>query len=346
VNRLRAAVKYFDSFQQRHSWAGFPVAVGLKFSEDRAGSLAGVIAYYAFLAVFPLLLVLIVVLGIVLQGHPALQQKALGSALADFPVIGSALRTNVTGLHSSGVSLALGLLGTLIGARGVANAAQHAFNTVWGVPHKRRPRFPASQLRSLAAIGVIGLGVLTTTALSGIADGVSHLPVLVRAGVRAAALVASLTLNILLFWLGFRITTAAEVPTRALRTGAVLAALLWQTLQATGGYLISHELRHASTLYGVFGLVLGLLFWLHIQAQLTLFAVEADVVRAKRLWPRSLLTPPFTEADRTAFTLYAKIEERRDEVTVDVTIDGLDEREQPDGDAAPQRRGAASDQRR
>jgi YihY family inner membrane protein len=325
VNRLRTAAQDFDSFQQRHSWAGFPIAVGRKFSEDRAGSLAAVIAYYAFLAVFPLLLVLIVVLGIVLQGHPALQQKALSSALADFPVIGGALRTNVSGLHSSGASLTVGLLGTLIGARGVANAAQHAFNTVWGVPYKRRPGFGGSQIRSFAAIGVISLGVLTTTALSGIADGVSHLPVLIQAGARTAALLLSLTLNILLFWLGFRITTAPEVPTRALRTGAVLAAVVWQALQAVGGYLIGHEFRHASTLYGVFGLVLGLLFWLHIQAQLTLFVVEADVVRTRGLWPRSLLAPPFTEADRESFAGYAKIEERREGVNIDVTIDSEDE---------------------
>jgi len=321
VNRIRAAIRHFDAFQQRHSWAAFPVAVGRKFSDDRAGSLGAVIAYYAFLAVFPLLLVLVVVLGVVLHGHPALQQKALGSALADFPVIGGALRTNVSGLHRTGLSLVLGLLGTLVGARGVANAAQYAFNTVWAVPYKRRPGFPGSQFRSFAAIGVIGLGVLTTTVLSGFAEGVSHLPVLVQAGVRAAAFATSLALNIALFWLGFRITTAAEVPTRALRTGAVLAAVAWQILQAAGGYLIGHELRHASTLYGVFGLVLGLLFWLHIQAQLTLFVVEADVVRTRGLWPRSLLPPPYTEADRESFTAYAKVEERHDEVTVDVTVD-------------------------
>ncbi|MBS2536173.1 YihY/virulence factor BrkB family protein [Catenulispora sp. NF23] len=322
MNRLRAVLRRFDSFQQRHPWAGFPVAVGRKFNDDRAGSLGAVIAYYAFLAVFPLLLVLVVVLSVVLHGHPALQQRALGSALADFPVIGGALRTNVSGLHRSGLSLVLGLLGTLIGARGVANAAQHAFNTVWAVPYKRRPGFPWSQVRSFAAIGVIGLGVLTTTALSGIGEGFSHLSVWVQLGVRLTAFATSLVLNVALFWLGFRITTAAEVPTRALRTGAVLAAVAWQLLQAVGGYLIGHELRHASTLYGVFGLVLGLLFWLHIQAQLTLFVVEADVVRARGLWPRSLLAPPYTEADRVSFTAYAKVEERHDGVTVDVTIEG------------------------
>jgi membrane protein len=321
---LRNTAASFDAYQQRHAWLGFPIAVGRKFSDDKAGSLAAVIAYYAFIAVFPLLLVLVIVLDVVLYGHPELQAKALNSALADFPVIGDTLRMNVTGLHRTGLSLALGLVGVLIGARGVANAAQNAFNTVWAVPYKRRPVFPASQARSFAALGVIGFGVLVTTGLSVVAGGVSHVPGLVDLGVRIGAAAVSLALNVLLFWLGFRLMTAAEVRTRDLRTGAVLAAVLWQVLQAAGGFLIGHELRHASALYGVFGLVLGLLFWLHIQAQLTLFMIEADVVRTRGLWPRSLLAPPLTDADRQSYTTYAKVEERNDAVNVDVTINEPD----------------------
>lgn len=318
---LRTIAERFDAYQQRHAWLGFPIAVGRKFSDDKAGSLAAVIAYYAFVSLFPLLLVLVVVLGIVLHGHPGLQDKALNSALVDFPVIGETLRTNVTGLHRTSLSLVLGLIVVLFGTRGVADAAQNAFNTVWGVPYKRRPAFPASQARSFAALGVIGLGVLVTTALSAVAAGVPHLPGLLDLGVRSGAAGVSLGLNVLLFWLGFRLMTAPEVSTGDLRTGAVLAAVLWQVLQAAGGYLIGHELRHASALYGVFGLVLGLLFWLHIQAQLTLFMIEADVVRTRGLWPRSLLAPPLTDADRQSYTAYAKAEERNDAVTVDVTFD-------------------------
>jgi membrane protein len=52
---LRAA----DRFQQRHRVLAFPVAVLVKFYDDRAGNLASLISYYAFLAIFPLLLVLV-----------------------------------------------------------------------------------------------------------------------------------------------------------------------------------------------------------------------------------------------------------------------------------------------
>ena len=49
---------------------------------------------------------------------------------------------------------------------------------------------------------------------------------------------------------------------RDLRLGTVLAATIWVVLQLVGGYVVAHQLRHASALYGVFGLVLGMIAWL------------------------------------------------------------------------------------
>jgi membrane protein len=117
---------------------------------------------------------------------------------------------------------------------------------------------------------------------------------------RLGLLAVSTVLNILLFWLGLRLATAPEISSRDLRMGAIMAAVIWQILQAVGGYVIGHDLRHASSVYGTFGIVLGLIAWLHLQAQLTLYTVEADVVRRRRLWPRSLFPPPLTEVDREA----------------------------------------------
>ena len=99
----------------------------------------------------------------------------------------------------------------------------------------------------------------------------------------------SLILNVGVFWLSFRIATAWQVPWRELRTGAAIAAVCWQVLQVVGGYVVSHQLHRASELYGTFGIVLGLLAWLFLQAEVTLYAAEADVVLARRLWPRSVL---------------------------------------------------------
>jgi YihY family inner membrane protein len=318
VGRL---ITRLDGFQQRYRVLAFPIAVWRKFSDDQAGNLAALVAYYAFLSTFPLLLVLVTVLGMVLSGSPRLQQDVLNSALSEFPVIGQQLRANVHSLGRSGTGLAVGLVFTILGARGVANAMQNAMNQIWEVPRHARPGFPVSWLRSFALIATIGLGVIVTTGLSGIGSWSGH--TFLGAWGRVLVIVLSLVINIGLFWLGLRVATAAEVTWRQLRMGAILSAIVWQLLQTLGGYVVAHSLRHASALYGTFGLVLGLLAWFHLQAQLTLYVVEADVVRARRLWPRSLF-PPLNEQDRAALRSYAEVEQRRPESRVELHFEGRD----------------------
>ena len=62
MNVVQRAVRVADRLQQRHAWLAVPVAVWKKFGDDRAGNLAALVAYYAFVAIFPLLLVLVTVL--------------------------------------------------------------------------------------------------------------------------------------------------------------------------------------------------------------------------------------------------------------------------------------------
>ena len=60
-----------------------------KFGEDRASSLAALIAYYAFVSLFPLLLAFVSILGFVLEDNPTLRADVLDSALARIPVLGT-----------------------------------------------------------------------------------------------------------------------------------------------------------------------------------------------------------------------------------------------------------------
>ena len=70
----------------------------------------------------------------------------------------------------------------------------------------------------------------------------------------------------------------------------------YSILLALGTALIQRQLRHSEALYGQFAFVLGLIVWLYLVSQLTMYAAELNVVRARRLWPRSILQPPLTEA--------------------------------------------------
>jgi YihY family inner membrane protein len=285
-----------------------------KFGDDQAGNLAALIAYYGFAALFPLLLVLVTVLDIVLRSNPALKDKVLDSAFGQFPVIGPQLQHSVHGLTETGPALVIGLILTFLGARGVASAAQNALNTVWGVPIFRRPGFPWSMLRDIALILAVGIGLLATTFLSGLAGNAAKF---LGTGGQVATIAVSLVLNIGVFWYGFRLATAKEIGTREMLPGAVLAGIVWQILQLLGTFLVGHTLARSSSLYGVFGIVLGLLAWLYLQAQFTLYAVEANVVAARRLWPRSLAPPPLTTEDQRALDMYAKSQERRPEQDIE-----------------------------
>ena len=287
MNAFERPLRAVDRFQQRHPVLAFPVGVWSKFNDDQAGNLAALIAYYAFAALFPLLLVLVTVLNIVLKNDPKLQQTLLDSALSQYPVIGQQIHDSLGTIPGTGLPLIIGAVLLLLGARGVAGAMQNALCTVWGIKREDRPGFPMSQVWAFALILTVGLGFIVTTFLSGVAGGVGH--VLNGTVVHVATVLISLVLNVGVFWLSFRIATARLVRWRDLRTGAAIAAVCWTVLQLVGGYVVSHQLHRASELYGIFGIVLGLLAWLFLQAELTLYAAEADVVLARRLWPRSVL---------------------------------------------------------
>jgi uncharacterized BrkB/YihY/UPF0761 family membrane protein len=73
-----------DRFQRRHRWAGLPLAVVYKYNDDQGNYLAALITFYGFLSVFPLLLLLVTVLGYALHGNADLQQEVVSSAVASF----------------------------------------------------------------------------------------------------------------------------------------------------------------------------------------------------------------------------------------------------------------------
>jgi uncharacterized BrkB/YihY/UPF0761 family membrane protein len=126
----------------------------------------------------------------------------------------------------------------------------------------------------------------------------------------------------ILGWLYFlalyRIATPAQVPTPAMLPGAAISAVAWQLLLTGAGAIATHLLRHAQAVAGLFGIVLGLLAWLGLQATVVVFTVEADVVRARHLWPRSLVSPPLTDADKAYYAGAVRAESQRPELRLDI----------------------------
>src|SRR5215211_1394284 len=203
-----------------------------KFRDDHGGALTTVIADNAFFAFFPLLLVVVTVLGFLLGRDSGFQQRLLDSAVAEFPIIGDQVQDNIHGLRGSGVGLVIGLVAFAWGARGLTQVAQHAMAEIWNIPGRQRPGFWARQVRGLLLLVVFAVGLAATSLLTWVGSYGGQ-----AVAVALANLVAAATVNVGLFLLVFRVLTPEQIPTRQLLAGTVIAGVAWQALQAVGGYL-------------------------------------------------------------------------------------------------------------
>lgn len=296
-----------DTFQQRHHAAGFPYAVIKKYGDDEAGHQAALITYYGFLSLFPLLIVATSVIDLISRHDTHLRGKLLADINHYFPIVGTQLQSQVHSSSKTGLALAIGLVFTLYGARGIADIVRGALDHAWAIPRAKRSGFPKNVLKSFSLLLGAGLGLILTTTLASYATGaLGHSLVF-----RAIPIIINAGLLYLIFMYVFLIGTSRRFSRRKLRLGAITSVIGLLILQTVGGYLITHQLHNLSGVYGNFALVLAILFWIYLQAQVFAYAIEINVVQAYKLWPRSLTGKPLTVADQKAYRLYAEKEAMR-----------------------------------
>jgi membrane protein len=308
-----------DRRQRRHAAAAFLVAVVRKFLDDRASRLAALIAYYAFFSLFPLLLVFVSVLGFVLEGDPDLRADVLDSALARIPVIGAQLADDVDPLTGSTAALVIGLVGALWAGLGVTVALGNAFEEIWDVPRLERRGALRARARGLVVLVALGTALIAATAIAALSIGGGIGPAAQRLG----ALAVSLAANAAIYLAGFWLLTPRGRRVADLLPGVAVAAVGSLLLQSAGGWYVDQTVNRASDTYGTFAVVIGLMSWFFVLAHLILFAAEINVVRARRLWPRSL-TGALEPADRVALRRSAEAARRdeRQEILVRFSDDG------------------------
>jgi YihY family inner membrane protein len=310
---IEGIVDAVDAWQRRHAAAGFPIAVAKKFGEDRGSTLAVLIAYYAFVSLFPLLLAFVSILGFVLDDNPSLRADVVDSALARIPVLGSEIGGKVQPLTGSGVALAIGLGGALWAGLGVTVALARAFADIGDVPRYEQPRGLRSRLRGLGLLAILGALLIASSAITGLAIGGG----ISAAAERVAALLGSVLVNAIALWVVFALLAARPRRKRDLLPGVAVATVGTIVLQALGGWYVDHAINGATAVYGTFAVVIGLLSWFLLGSHLLLVAAEADIVLRRRLWPRAL-TGELEPADHRAFERFAESSrmDERERITV------------------------------
>ncbi len=316
MNPVERVIRRVDATQQRFTPTAFVFGVIKKYGDDNGGVLVSNLAYSSFIALFPLLLVMITVLGLAASVDGAFRQDVINAVAHQVPQIGSQLTGNVHELRrSSVIGLIIGLIGLVWGATGLAQAGLFTMEQVWNLPGPARPGYVQRLGRAMEFLGVLGVGVIATTLLASLNTYGKKAAIFVVLAEVAAALV-----NVGMYLVAFRVLTPKGVPTQRLIPGAVAGGIAWTVLQILGTYLVHHFL-HSNSVYGYFATVLGLVAYISLAVQITVYAAEVNVVLTRRLWPRSIVQPPLTEADRASLALQALQNQRREEQHIEVSFD-------------------------
>jgi hypothetical protein len=205
-------------------------------------------------------------------------------------------------------------LATIWVCTGLAQTGLFTMQQVWNLPGPARPGYFPRLGRCLLFLVTMGVGLVVTT-------GVTSLGVFTNQGAIWTILldIVAAIANGMMFLLVFRVLTPKGVPTSNLVWGAAAGGVAWAVMQALGTFLVGHYLHNDRSVYGVFAAVLGLVTWVYILVDITVYAAEINVVLTRRLWPRAIVQPPLTEADRAVMAAQALQNQRREERQVQVT---------------------------
>lgn len=255
----------------------FALDVNTRYGEDGGGHLAAALTYYAFLSLFPLILLALAAIGFLLAGDPQAQAEWGGKIADAIPGLGSLIAENIRSLVTSrrGAGI-IGIVGLVFSGTGLTNAAGYALSRVYRHPevqgfiHKR-----VWSLSATAGLGLVALAGIVVSSFVGSLRGMGA----TKIGLVIAATLVSFALDVVLFAVSYRVLTAGwGPPFSKLWPGSLLAGAGWTALKIAGSWYASRAVASASEVYGTFGSVVGALALVYLAARLFLYGAEMNAV--------------------------------------------------------------------
>jgi membrane protein len=296
--RLKSAAgSRWAALQGRWTWLRHVVAAWRRMQDNHGHQNAAAITYYSFLALFPLLLLAVSVIGFALHSDPATEQGFFNHLTDNVPgALGETLKRSMQAAIDSRASIGIvGLLGVLLTGLGWVGNLREAVDAVWGrtAPKVNIVKAKLSDVVVLGGLGVgavvsIGLTVIGTSVTDQILralgfDGVPGATVLLKLLGIALAIAGDL----LIFWWVIIRLPHIELPMRLAVQGALLAAVGFEVLKVLGSYTIAHTANSPTA--GPFAGVIAILIWIQLVARWLLFscAWTATVADERRNVPIS-----------------------------------------------------------
>jgi membrane protein len=264
-----------------------------EFSDDQCTDLAAALTYYAVLSLFPAVLAMVSLVGIVGQGPRA--TDALLKIVADIgqPSVVAAVRGPLQSISQStgaGLTLVLGLLTALWSASGYVGAFGRAMNRIYEIGEGRpfwklRPLQVVITLIAVVLVALVALSLVVTGPLAqavGSAIGMGSTAVTVWNIAKWPVLVAVVVLIVAILY--YATPNVKQPRFRWISTGAAVAILVWVVASAAFGFYVANFSSYNKT-YGTLAGVVVFLLWLWITNLALLFGaeVDAEMERARQL---------------------------------------------------------------
>ncbi|HEX2038330.1 MAG TPA: YihY/virulence factor BrkB family protein [Acidimicrobiales bacterium] len=249
-------------------WLGRVLQVQRRYGELRGNNLAASVTMQSFLSLFPLLLLVVAVLGFVSARSGTDVAARIVGQLGLSGDAADAIRDAVEAAERSRrASSVVGLLGLTWSSLGLVAALQYAFDQVWQV-EDRGAKDKAFGLLWLGGAGILFVGAAgATTALRWLPGALAPLGVLVTTAVTFG----------LWLWTS-KVLPNVDVGWRPLVPGAILGTLGLEVLKVVGAYWVPRAVASSSELYGTIGVVFAVLAWLLLFGKLVVYAAVLDVV--------------------------------------------------------------------
>ena len=273
-------------------WRGVLRRTVREFSDDHVTDLAAALTYYGVLAIFPMLIVILSVLGLIGDSvtQPLLQNL---TTVAPGPAK-SILTSSITNVQShqgtAGVLFVVGLILALWSASGYIAAFMRAANIIWDVP-EGRPIYKTIPIR--IGVTLITVVLLTLSALAVVFTGslAGKLGQLIGVGSTAVMIwdiakwpVLLLVVSGILAILYYAAPNVRQPGFRWLSPGSVLAVVLWLVASALFGLYVANFSNYNRT-YGALASVVVFLIWLWITNIAILLGAElnAELERGRQI---------------------------------------------------------------
>ena len=256
----------------------FIVRLLLEYANSQASNYASVIAFNAFMTMFPLILGLLAVLGIVLR-NPAFANRVAATVIAIFP--GAESLNLVASLpHYAGVFGIVSILGLLWTGTNLFAALEFALDRVYGV--RQRDLIPQRLLGLVMLVAFLAALLLAI----GASALVAVLPFIPFVGVVVGAVVITALLLLI-----YRVVPNRRQRWREIWPGAVLSGCAIEVLTLV--WPLYPKVVHSFTAYGkTFGLFLVLATWLYLLSALLLLGAVFNELRLQRHPVPKLQQPP------------------------------------------------------